>query len=101
MNSPNRLKNDLVELQKKLIELTERWLKMTECGKISEPSIYIGVTNNWTWFAEIYSYQMDFYDGGRHHYFEADTYEELIDELWKAIKEEERKLERYERDNDE
>ena len=101
MNYQNKLKNDLVELQKKLIELTERWLKITEYGKGGEPSIYIGVTNDWTWFAEIYSYQMDFHDGGRHHHFEADTYEELLDELWKAIKEEEKKLERYERDNNE
>jgi len=99
MTDQNRLENDLVELQKKLIELTERWLKITEYGKGSEPSIYIGVSNDWTWFAEVYSYQMDFHDGGRHHHFEADTYDELIMLLWEAIYEEERKLERYEGDS--
>jgi len=86
------VKNDLEKLQKKLVELTHRWLKITEYGKSSEPCIHIGLNNENIWFAEIYSYQMDFEDGGRHHYFYADTYEELIQILWEAIRKEEQIL---------
>ena len=45
------------ERQKKLIELTERWIHLTGCGgKSGEPSISITLTNDMKWIAEIYSY---------------------------------------------
>ena len=92
------VKNDLERIQKKLIELTKRWISIHGYGKSEEPCIHIGITNtnDWTWFAEIYSYHMDFEDGGRHHYFYADTYEELIKKIWEAIKLEEEIVTAYE-----
>ena len=87
-----KCKNELEKIQKKLIELTERWLKINGHGKLFEPSLTITIDNCMNWHAEIYSYQMDFHDGGRHHYFEAETFEELIEKIWNSIKEEEKIL---------
>jgi len=85
--------DEVVKIQKKLIELTERWIHLTGCGgKSGEPSISITLTNDMKWIAEIYSYMMDFHDGGRHHYFEGKSFDELIQKIWRAIEEEEEEL---------
>lgn len=84
--------NEIEKLQKKLIELTKRHLDVSGYGKLFEPTLTIGIDNELKWFAEIYSYQMDFHTGGRHHYFYADSFDELIEILWDAVKKEEEKL---------
>jgi len=84
--------NDQLELQKRLIRLTQRFFdQYHECGKPDEPSLSISVENDLTWCAEIYSYVLSFDDGTRHHFFEAKTYPELIHILDDAITREEQK----------
>ena len=87
---------EIEKIQKKLIEITKRWIDILGYCKPFEPSLSITLDNEMNWRAEIYSYVMDFHDGGRHHYFEAKTFAELIEKIWKAIKEEEKKLKEVE-----
>ena len=81
---------DILELEKTLINLFERKLEDSDghC-KSGEPCITIGITNELTWWAEIYSYTLEipFADipSGRRYHFEADTYDKLIAKLRKSI----------------
>ena len=83
-----------LNLQKRLLKLTDAMMeKYGEfAGKPSEPALIITVSNDLTWSAEIYSYILDFEDGGRHHFFSEDTYDKLISVLDAAITREEGKL---------
>lgn len=73
-------------LQRRLNLLTEILTIMSRghC-KGAEPVLSISIGRDMKWNAEIYSYLMDFHDGGRHHHFEADTLEMLLSDLDAAI----------------
>lgn len=73
-------------VQTRLLDLTDKLKELSEghC-KGAEPHLSIHLDNELKWSAEIYSYLMDFEDGGRHHYFDADTPEELFRKIHKAI----------------
>lgn len=73
-------------VQTRLLDLTDKLRVLSEghC-KGAEPSLSIQLDNELRWSAEIYSYLMDFEDGGRHHFFEADTPEELFRKIHEAI----------------
>lgn len=77
-------------LMKRLNELTRKH-KLISGGycKPVEPSLSITFLNDNTWSAEIYSYLLNFQDGGRHHHFYAKTYSALIKILKRAISKEE------------
>ena len=86
-------KDKIIELQKRLEKLTERHRVWSEGhSKAFEPSITIsiGCETDWKWNGSIYSYLMDFHDGGRHHDFRGRTIEELLDNMEKGIAKEER-----------
>jgi len=87
---------ELIEIQKKLLEMTEKAYSIGMCDKLGEPSIYVGIGNDMKWFAEIYSYMLELSDSGRHHYFHADSFEELIKKIWNAIERAEKILHQYE-----
>jgi len=84
------MENKILDWQKRLIKLTEKHIILSEghC-KPAEPCIQIGIGNDLKWFAEIYSYLMEFHDGGRHHSFEGDTWEQLSKKIEEGIKKEE------------
>jgi len=72
--------------QTRLLDLTDKLMVLSNghC-KGAEPSLSVRLDNELKWSAEIYSYLMDFEDGGRHHFFEADTPEELFKNIHQAI----------------
>ena len=82
--------NELLNLEKALLYLFEKKLKDTDghC-KHGEPCITVGVTNELTWWAEIYSYTLEIPDAdiphGRRYFYEASTCEQLISKLKKSI----------------
>lgn len=88
----------LLDIETKLIELTDRQMVLNDgyC-KGEEPSISVGIGRDLKWWAEIYSYLLEFPDShGRHHYANADTYEKLIFKLDIMVKFAEKKLEELE-----
>lgn len=88
MKVTNQPANDLWIFEKRMLAVFELERKKYDghC-KAFEPAIKIGLTNDLTWWAEIYSYLVDYTpSGGRHHLFEAGSYPELIEKIDKAIK---------------
>lgn len=87
----------LEDFQKRLIDLTNDWKEAAEdfAGKPAEPAISIHLDNDMKWSAEIYSYILNFDDGTRHHFFNADTLPQLLNEIDAAIIKERFKLEEW------
>ena len=85
---------------KKFQNLYDKMLKLTERHKIlseghcksAEPAMMICWNNDGSFSAEIYSYLMDLHDGGRHHFFDAPTIQELYEDIKEALENEERWL---------
>ena len=87
----NIMKNIIEDFEKRMLKIFAREVLRSEgyC-KSAEPSITICLSNDLKWSAEIYSYLTDYTPtGGRHHFFEADTFEELVAKIDRAIKEHE------------
>jgi len=85
------MKDILKGFQDRMQKIFDRQMEQNEeCHcKAGEPSIEIGITNSGDYWAEIYSYVIDYKDGGRHHRFTSSSYKKLISLIGKAIKEHE------------
>lgn len=78
----------ILELQKELINLLDRQRELDKGlgGKTFEPSLCIMINNDLKWSAEIYLYSIDLRPkGGRRHLYEADTFEELEEKIYRDI----------------
>jgi len=87
MNEGNKIK----ELHNRMVKLFEQELTVADgyC-KSGEPALSIEINNDGTWYAEIYSYLVNYpSDGvggdGRHFGYTAKTFDELINKLDAAI----------------
>ena len=87
----NNVGNIIKSFENRMRKIFEKAVEDSEgyC-KPSEPSITICLSNEGKWYCEIYSYLVNYSEeGGRHHSFYADTFEELVKRVNKAIKKQE------------
>lgn len=84
----------LREFEERMIACLHEDIRVTGDGhrKSAEPNLVIGISNDMTYWAEIYSYRVEYVTSGRRHDFFSKDLEDLFDQIDRAIRRKEREL---------
>ena len=85
----------------RLMELGKRAVELSDCHKSTEPGITLVFRNDGSYYLEFYSYCLDLQDGGRHHVFDADSFDGLLAGLDRFIAAAENEIKLLEREQSE